>query len=290
MKKPTTNALPNLRPPLREASKNSLSNHGSRKNSPTGIYTSQVNFEFCKKSDSAVKLGTRSTTRENSPRGVTPKKELFLTGDHTKSDSNKTPPASKGSVKKILSTSSPKAVPSTTSNIVSSLLTKTSSLITKDNHLGTGTSKTAVGKGIFESDRTKSLHKITSPVTKTPSSLSGLGLKSTKSPYQDNTVKKEQSPSLERKPNMMSNLSDEERHNYGDRFPLEYMKLDFLGRGGFAIVWLGASKKSGKKYAVKQILKNNMVINESQIKELKWGKHLFENGGPKEKFKNSEGN
>lgn len=112
------------------------------------------------------------------------------------------------------------------------------------------------------------------------------------SPRPDISTKKE--TVLEKKPNMMSNLTDEERHLYGDRFPLEYMKLDFLGRyhlfiylncrGGFALVWLGASKKSAKKYAVKQILKNH--LDESQSKELKYGRMFFENGGiPREKFK-----
>jgi len=47
------------------------------------------------------------------------------------------------------------------------------------------------------------------------------------------------------------NLTDDEKQNYGDRFLKDYVKADFLGRGGFALVWLGICKKTNKQYAIK---------------------------------------
>lgn len=41
------------------------------------------------------------------------------------------------------------------------------------------------------------------------------------------------------------NLSDSEKALYGDRCPSGYKKLDMLGKGGCAIVWLGQDKEEG---------------------------------------------
>jgi len=84
-------------------------------------------------------------------------------------------------------------------------------------------------------------------------------------------------------------LTDDEKATYGDRFPKEYIKLDFLGRGGFALVWLGACKSTGRKVAVKQIVKS--ALNDSSKKELYYGQLLFEEGGrPRPEFLAYEGN
>ena len=56
-------------------------------------------------------------------------------------------------------------------------------------------------------------------------------------------------------------------------------------RGGFALVWLGLDKKTGQKYALKQMLKNHST--ESQKKELYYGQLLFdENGHARGEFNN----
>jgi hypothetical protein len=83
-------------------------------------------------------------------------------------------------------------------------------------------------------------------------------------------------------------LTDEEKATYGDRCPKDYVKLDFLGRGGFALVWLGQCKTTGKKVALKQMLKSN--INDSQRKEQYYGQLLFDAGGSaRDEFKNYPG-
>jgi hypothetical protein len=34
-------------------------------------------------------------------------------------------------------------------------------------------------------------------------------------------------------------LSDQEKATYGNRCPVGYKKIDILGKGGIALVWLG---------------------------------------------------
>lgn len=46
-------------------------------------------------------------------------------------------------------------------------------------------------------------------------------------------------------------MSDEEWNKFGDRKPKDHEKLKLLGRGGFAMVWLGLNKKTQEKYAMK---------------------------------------
>ena len=48
-------------------------------------------------------------------------------------------------------------------------------------------------------------------------------------------------------------LSKQELETFGERFPDSFEKIKLLGRGGFSLVWLGAHKKNGKQFAVKQI-------------------------------------
>ena len=52
-------------------------------------------------------------------------------------------------------------------------------------------------------------------------------------------------------------MSEEEWNSFGDRFPKTYEKKKLLGRGGFALVWLGENKVTKEQVAVKQILTNN---------------------------------
>eukprot|EP01017_Pseudomicrothorax_dubius_P029393 TRINITY_DN3566_c0_g2_i7.p1 TRINITY_DN3566_c0_g2~~TRINITY_DN3566_c0_g2_i7.p1 ORF type:complete len:483 (-),score=101.42 TRINITY_DN3566_c0_g2_i7:205-1653(-) len=89
------------------------------------------------------------------------------------------------------------------------------------------------------------------------------------------------------KPSMMSQLSEDERAQYGDRFPENYEKLDFLGRGGFALVWLSQERGTRNVCAIKQILKSNM--NDSFKNEIGFGTFFFENGLPKSEFEDFEG-
>jgi hypothetical protein len=44
-------------------------------------------------------------------------------------------------------------------------------------------------------------------------------------------------------------LHESELKKFGDRFPIDYTKIDILGKGAKAIVWLAA--KNGEKFAIK---------------------------------------
>ena len=110
-------------------------------------------------------------------------------------------------------------------------------------------------------------HNISAPTT----AISGL----IKAKIAINTPKQQDSGI--KKAAYKSLLTEEERKQYGDRFPEDFDKIDFLGRGGFALVWLGIEKKTGKKVAVKQIVKG--AGTESQKKELYYGQMLFGRDG-----------
>lgn len=60
-------------------------------------------------------------------------------------------------------------------------------------------------------------------------------------------------------------------------------KKKLLGRGGFALVWLGENKEKPEQiYAVKQILTNN--THQTHIKEIWFGSFFFEKGVPKPEY------
>jgi hypothetical protein len=50
-------------------------------------------------------------------------------------------------------------------------------------------------------------------------------------------------------------LTDSEKQVYGDRVPKGYEKLDLLGKGGCALVWLGKKTETGEIVALKQFPK-----------------------------------
>lgn len=75
----------------------------------------------------------------------------------------------------------------------------------------------------------------------------------------------------------MDDLTEEEYKTFGDRFPSNFNKLGFLGRGGFSLVWLGQQKKSKKKLAIKQILTKNP--HQTHLKEIWFGNYFFGTGG-----------
>lgn len=52
-------------------------------------------------------------------------------------------------------------------------------------------------------------------------------------------------------------MTDEEKQIYGNRFPKGYKKVNMLGRGGCALVWLAIDERNGQKVAVKQFPKSS---------------------------------
>lgn len=50
-------------------------------------------------------------------------------------------------------------------------------------------------------------------------------------------------------------LSDSEKKIYGDRCPTGYEKINLLGRGGWALVWLARNIITDEKVALKQFVK-----------------------------------
>lgn len=84
-------------------------------------------------------------------------------------------------------------------------------------------------------------------------------------------------------------LSDQERSLYGERSPAGYMKLDLLGKGGCALVWLGQDLQRDELVAMKQfprgggkgstqMLMASKVDLSSYRTELAIGQHLFMSG------------
>ena len=56
-----------------------------------------------------------------------------------------------------------------------------------------------------------------------------------------------------------------------------------MGRGGFSLVWLGRHIKSGREFAIKQIITQN--THQTHIKEIWFGTMFFSLGGvPKPEF------
>jgi len=60
-------------------------------------------------------------------------------------------------------------------------------------------------------------------------------------------------PILEKKPSACNGwlLLDAEKIQYGDRCPKGFTKLELLGKGGCAIVWLAKDNESGQRVALK---------------------------------------
>jgi len=46
-------------------------------------------------------------------------------------------------------------------------------------------------------------------------------------------------------------LSDQEKQQYGNRCPAGYKKINLLGKGGIALVWLGEDIQTGQQVAMK---------------------------------------
>ena len=88
--------------------------------------------------------------------------------------------------------------------------------------------------------------------------------------------------------NCQNDLTDEEYKSFGDRFPLSFIKIGLLGRGGFSLVWLGIQKKSKRRVAIKQILSKNP--HQTHLKEIWFGGYFFNQGGePREEFASHPG-
>lgn len=78
-------------------------------------------------------------------------------------------------------------------------------------------------------------------------------------------------------------LTEEEESTFGDRFPYGFEKIKLLGRGGFSLVWLGKHIKSGREFAIKQIITQN--THQTHIKEIWFGTMFFSLGGvPKPEY------
>jgi serine/threonine protein kinase len=69
-------------------------------------------------------------------------------------------------------------------------------------------------------------------------------------------------------------LTDQERWTYGDRVPKGYEKLDLLGKGGCALVWLARRNETGETVALKQFPKQSSKggIDPTAIAELTFGR------------------
>eukprot|EP00345_Euplotes_harpa_P011296 CAMPEP_0168348940 /NCGR_PEP_ID=MMETSP0213-20121227/20080_1 /TAXON_ID=151035 /ORGANISM="Euplotes harpa, Strain FSP1.4" /LENGTH=289 /DNA_ID=CAMNT_0008358707 /DNA_START=40 /DNA_END=905 /DNA_ORIENTATION=+ len=62
-------------------------------------------------------------------------------------------------------------------------------------------------------------------------------------------------------------LSDQEKKVYGNRTPKDYIKLDILGRGGCALVWLAKQTATKQIVALKQFPKNQGSIGSAKVEE-----------------------
>ena len=63
-------------------------------------------------------------------------------------------------------------------------------------------------------------------------------------------------------------MSDAEKKVYGDRTPKDYTKVNLLGRGGWAIVWLAKNLLTEKIVAIKQFPKNQGSVGSAKVEEL----------------------
>jgi len=58
-------------------------------------------------------------------------------------------------------------------------------------------------------------------------------------------------------------LSEDETKKYGNRCPVGYKKINLLGKGGIALVWLGQCLKTGRSVAMKQFPKQGGKFDSS---------------------------
>lgn len=58
-------------------------------------------------------------------------------------------------------------------------------------------------------------------------------------------------------------MSDHDKQTYGNRMAKGFTKMDLLGKGGCAIVWLAYQNDTRQKYAVKQFPKQGGNIDHS---------------------------
>ena len=73
-------------------------------------------------------------------------------------------------------------------------------------------------------------------------------------------------------------LTEQEKEKYGNRCPQGYTKIELLGKGGCAIVWLAKNNETGKKYALKQFPRKKGESSSSKV-EVQFSRSLFEKGG-----------
>ena len=95
--------------------------------------------------------------------------------------------------------------------------------------------------------------------------------------------------SMSARPAGAGKLTEQERALFGNRCPRGYKKLDLLGKGGCAVVWLGQNEETGEKVAMKQfprgsgkgstaMLMASKVDLGSYRTEVAIGEHLFASG------------
>eukprot|EP00347_Sterkiella_histriomuscorum_P015995 403354901 len=70
-------------------------------------------------------------------------------------------------------------------------------------------------------------------------------------------------------------LLDSEKQTYGDRVPKGYEKLDLLGKGGCALVWLAKNLKTNELAALKQFPKTKSLIDQTARVEVALGRIMF---------------
>ena len=63
------------------------------------------------------------------------------------------------------------------------------------------------------------------------------------------------SPPAPKVPKKVILLSEDEKQKFGNRCPSGYKKIQLLGKGGIALVWLGVDLKTGDQVAMKQFPK-----------------------------------
>lgn len=60
-------------------------------------------------------------------------------------------------------------------------------------------------------------------------------------------------------------MLDTERAIFGDRCPKGFSKINMLGKGGVAIVWLCQLQETGERLAVKQFPKRTKGVQEPSV-------------------------